>query len=53
MFNIANALPFALAPAVAPDILAAGGGSYGVLYAVAGSCALLSGAAIVPVKLVR
>ena len=53
VFNIANALPFALAPAVAPVILAAGGGNYGVLYAVAGSCALLGAAAIVPVKRVR
>ena len=34
LFNIANALPYALAPAVAPVILAASGDSYGVLYAV-------------------
>lgn len=53
VFNIANALPFALAPATAPAILAAGGGNYGVLYAVAGTCALLGAAAIMPVKRVR
>ena len=36
MFNIAGALPFSIAPAIAPAILAVGGGSYSVLYAVAG-----------------
>ena len=40
MFNIAGALPFSIAPAIAPAILAIGGGSYGVLYAVAGVCAI-------------
>ena len=34
VFNIASALPFSIAPAIAPAILAIGGGSYGVLYAV-------------------
>ena len=53
IFNIANALPFSIAPAVAPAILAVGNGSYGILYAVAGGCALLGAAAIVPVKRVR
>ena len=53
VFNIAIALPFALAPAVAPPILAAGGGNYGVLYAVAGSCAVVDAAAIMPVQRVR
>ncbi len=53
VFNIAGALPFSLAPAIAPVILAIGGGSYGVLYAVAGVCALIAAAAIVPVKGVR
>jgi MFS family permease len=53
VFNIAGALPFSLAPAIAPAILAAGGGSYGVLYAVAGISALLGAAAILPVKRVR
>ena len=53
VLNIAGALPFALAPAVAPAILAVGGGSYGVLYAVAGVCALAAAAAIIPVTRVR
>ncbi|MDQ6775083.1 MAG: MFS transporter, partial [Actinomycetota bacterium] len=35
VFNIAGALPFAIAPAIAPVILVIGNGSYGVLYAVA------------------
>ena len=53
VFNIAGALPFSLAPAIAPAILAVGGGSYGVLYAVAGVCALAGAAAILPVTGVR
>jgi MFS family permease len=53
VFNMAGALPFAIAPAIAPAILALGKGSYGVLYAVAGVCALVGAAAIVPVKGVR
>jgi len=36
VFNIAGALPFSIAPALAPVILAVSNGSYGVLYAVAG-----------------
>ena len=53
VFNIAGALPFALAPAVAPVILSLGGGNYGVLYAVAGVCAIVGAFAILPVKGVR
>jgi MFS family permease len=53
VFNIAGALPFSVAPAIAPAILAIGGGSYGVLYAVAGACAIIGAAAILPVKRVR
>ena len=53
VFNIAGALPFSIAPAIAPVILAIGAGSYGVLYAVAGSCAILGAVAILPVKGVR
>ena len=53
VFNIANALPFSIAPAVAPLILAVTDGNYGVLYAVAGGCALLGAAAIMPVRRVR
>jgi len=50
VFNIAGALPFAIAPAIAPAILLIGGGSYGVLYAVAGVCAIVGAFAILPVK---
>ena len=53
VFNIAGALPFAIAPAIAPAILAIGGGSYGVLYMVAGFCAIVGAVAILPVRRVR
>jgi hypothetical protein len=53
VFNIANALPYSIAPAIAPAILAVGGGSYGLLYAVAGVCAISAAGAILPVKRVR
>jgi MFS family permease len=53
VLNIAGALPSSIAPAVAPAILAIGGGSYGFLYAVAGVCALTGALAILPVKRVR
>jgi MFS family permease len=53
VFNIASALPFSLAPAIAPAILVVGGGSYGVLYGVAGVCAILGAIAILPVQRVR
>jgi MFS family permease len=53
VMNIAGALPSSVAPALAPAILAVGGGSYGVLYAVAGACAVLGAVAILRVKRVR
>jgi MFS family permease len=53
VFNIAGALPFSLAPATAPAILAVADGSYGVLYAVAGACAIAGAVAILPVRRVR
>jgi MFS family permease len=53
VFNIAAALPYSFAPAIAPAILAIGGGSYGLLYAVAGVCAIVGAFAILPVKRVR
>jgi MFS family permease len=53
VFNIAGALPFFIAPAITPAILAMGGGSYGALYAVAGVCAIIGSFAILPVKGVR
>jgi MFS family permease len=53
VLNIAGALPFAVAPAVAPAVLALGHGSYSVLYAVAAGCAVAGALAILPVKRVR
>ena len=53
VMNIAGALPFSIAPAIAPAVLAVGGGSYGVLYAFAGVCAILGAVAILPVRSVR
>jgi MFS family permease len=53
VLNIAGALPFTVAPALAPAILAIGSGSYGVLYGFAGVCAILGAVAILPVKRVR
>jgi MFS family permease len=53
VLNIAGALPFALAPAVAPAVLAAGGGSYAVLYTVAAACALAGAVAVLPIRKVR
>ncbi len=51
--NIAGALPFSIAPGIAPAVLAIGNGSYGVLYAVAGACAFIGAFAILPVRRVR
>jgi MFS family permease len=53
VFNMAGAIPFSIAPAIAPAVLAVGNGSYGVLYAAAGLCAVLGAFAILPVKRVR
>ena len=53
MFNIAGALPFSVAPGIAPAILALGSGSYGVLYVVAGVWAIIGALAILPVKGIR
>lgn len=53
VFNMAGALPFSVAPALAPAVLAIGGGSYSVLYAVAGLCAIIGAFAILRVKSVR
>jgi MFS family permease len=53
VLNIAGALPFTLAPAIAPAILAVGGDSYRVLFGVAAACAVAGAAAILPVKGVR
>jgi MFS family permease len=53
VFNMAGALPFSIAPAIAPAILAVASDSYGVLYAVAGVCAILGAVFILPVKRAR
>jgi MFS family permease len=53
VFNMAGALPFSIAPGIAPAILAVGHGSYSVLYGVAGVSAIVGAVAILPVKRVR
>jgi MFS family permease len=53
VLNIAGALPFSIGPALATLVLTIGSGSYQVLYAVAGVCAFLGAAAILPVSKVR
>jgi MFS family permease len=53
VFNIAGALPFSVAPGIAPAILAVGSGSYALLYTVAGVCAIIGAVAILPVKRAR
>ena len=51
VLNIAGALPFSIAPAIAPALLAIGG--YAGLYSVAGAVAILGAVAIIPVRRVR
>jgi MFS family permease len=53
LFNIAGALPYSLAPIVAPVILSVANDSYAVLYAVAGGSAVLGAVAITRVRGVR
>ncbi|MGY1811055.1 MFS transporter [Blastococcus sp. SYSU D00669] len=53
VLNIAGALPYSVAPALAPFVLSIADGDYGVLFAVAGTCAVLAGAAILRVRRVR
>src|SRR4029450_8728500 len=53
VMNIAGALPFSIGPAIAPMVLAAGGGSYAFLCAGAGACALASAGVIQRVRQVR
>ena len=53
VLNIANALPQSVAPAIAPLILAVGGGDYSSLFVAAGCIALLGSFAILPLKSVR
>ncbi|KQP67980.1 MFS transporter [Microbacterium sp. Leaf288] len=53
VFNIASALPQSIAPAIAPAILAVGGGDYSVLFFVAGACTIIGALAVLKVKGVR
>ena len=53
MLNIAGALPLLDRAGDRAGILAISSGSYGVLYAVAGVCAIIGAVAILPVKRVR
>lgn len=53
VMNIAGALPFSIGPALAPMVLAADGGSYAFLSAVAGASALANAGAILRVRQVR
>jgi MFS family permease len=53
ILNIANALPQSVAPALAPLILALGGGDYASLFIAAGAIALLGSFAILPLRGVR
>lgn len=53
IFNVANTLPQALAPALGPVILALTGGNYTWLFTVAGCITLLASFTILPVRSVR
>ena len=53
VMNLAGALPSSIGPALAPMVLAAGGGSHTFLSAVAGARALASAGAILRVRQVR
>ncbi len=50
VFNIAGALPFSVGPALAPLLLAVGGGSYVAVYAFAGLSAFGSAALVLRVR---
>ncbi len=53
VFNIASALPQSIAPAIAPAILAVGGGDYSVLFVVAGVSTIIGAIAVLKVRGVR
>ncbi len=53
VFNIASALPQSIAPAIAPALLALGGGNYTVLFYVAAAFSVCSALAILKVRKVR
>lgn len=50
VLNIAGALPFSIAPALAAVVLALSNNNYALLFGVAGGCAVLGAVAILPVK---
>jgi MFS family permease len=50
VLNFAGALPFSVAPVIAPVVLAVSDGSYAALYVVAGTCAILGATAILRVR---
>lgn len=56
VFNTANALPQTLAPCLAPLLLgigAADGTSYPALCHMAGTCAIIGGLLVIPIRKVR
>jgi len=53
VLNLASALPFSVAPAVAPVVLTITAGSYPALYVVAGGCAVLGATAIARIRGIR
>jgi MFS family permease len=50
VLNFAGALPFTVAPALAPVVLALSDGSYAAIYVVAGGCAILGAAAVARIR---
>ena len=53
VMNIAGALLFSIGPALAPTVVAADGGSYALLSAVAGAYVLAGAGAVLRVRQVR
>ncbi len=53
VLNFAGALPFSVAPALAPVVFAISGGSYAALYTVAAACAISGAAAITRIRGIR
>jgi MFS family permease len=53
VLNFAGALPFSVAPALAPVVFAVSGGSYAALYTVAAACAISGAAAITRIRGIR
>lgn len=51
--NIAGALPFSIAPAIAPAILAMGSGGYDTAVRSRRVCAIIAAVAVLPMRRVR